>query len=107
MLWRALGREVFFTAAIAQLGERQTEDLEVPSSILGHGTFPRLLFHSYFVEGIFESKFLNLGLCGNTRMVEKENEKFWQHGFEGVHLFGVGARALCTWLKFEVCDFSV
>ena len=24
-------------AAIAQLGERQTEDLEVPSSILGHG----------------------------------------------------------------------
>ena len=25
------------TAAIAQLGERQTEDLEVPSSILGHG----------------------------------------------------------------------
>jgi len=26
-----------FQAAIAQLGERQTEDLEVPSSILGHG----------------------------------------------------------------------
>ena len=26
-------------AAIAQLGERQTEDLEVPSSILGHGIF--------------------------------------------------------------------
>ena len=25
------------SAAIAQLGERQTEDLEVPSSILGHG----------------------------------------------------------------------
>ena len=24
-------------AVIAQLGERQTEDLEVPSSILGHG----------------------------------------------------------------------
>ena len=27
------------SAAIAQLGERQTEDLEVPSSILGHGNF--------------------------------------------------------------------
>ena len=26
-----------FKAAIAQLGERQTEDLEVSSSILGHG----------------------------------------------------------------------
>ena len=26
-------------AAIAQLGERQTEDLEVPSSILGHGIY--------------------------------------------------------------------
>jgi hypothetical protein len=26
-------------AAIAQLGERQTEDLKVPSSILGLGTF--------------------------------------------------------------------
>ena len=26
-------------AAIAQLGERQTEDLEVPSSILGLATF--------------------------------------------------------------------
>ena len=29
----------FISAAIAQLGERQTEDLEVPSSILGHGNF--------------------------------------------------------------------
>ena len=28
------------TAAIAQLGERQTEDLKVPSSILGLGMFP-------------------------------------------------------------------
>ena len=27
------------TAFIAQLGERQTEDLKVPSSILGEGTF--------------------------------------------------------------------
>ena len=27
------------SAAIAQLGERQTEDLEVPSSIPGHGKF--------------------------------------------------------------------
>ena len=26
-------------AAIAQLGERQTEDLEVPNAILGHGKF--------------------------------------------------------------------
>ena len=29
---------VFKCAAIAQLGERQTEDLEVPSSILGGGS---------------------------------------------------------------------
>ena len=28
--------------AIAQLGERQTEDLEVPSSILGHGIFAQV-----------------------------------------------------------------
>ena len=28
------------TAAIAQLGERQTEDLKVPSLILGLGMFP-------------------------------------------------------------------
>ena len=32
-------RPVSIEAAIAQLGERQTEDLEVPSSILGHGIF--------------------------------------------------------------------
>ena len=35
MPWR-LPRSII-TAAIAQLGERQTEDLEVPSSILGRG----------------------------------------------------------------------
>ena len=35
LLRRAGG--LLFQAAIAQLGERQTEDLEVPSSILGHG----------------------------------------------------------------------
>ena len=28
-----------FSAVIAQLGERQTEDLEVPGSIPGHGKF--------------------------------------------------------------------
>ena len=31
------------SAFIAQLGERQTEDLEVPSSILGEGTFKQQL----------------------------------------------------------------
>ena len=30
-------------AVIAQLGERQTEDLEVPGSIPGHGTFSSML----------------------------------------------------------------
>ena len=29
-------------AGIAQLGERQTEDLKVPGSIPGHGIFPFL-----------------------------------------------------------------
>ena len=28
-------------ASVAQLGERQTEDLKVPGSIPGRGTFPR------------------------------------------------------------------
>ena len=32
-------RTTFFQAAIAQLGERQTEDLEVPGSIPGLGIF--------------------------------------------------------------------
>ena len=34
----------FFLAAIAQLGERQTEDLKVPGSIPGRGT---LSFRAY------------------------------------------------------------
>ena len=33
-------RLLFASAAIAQLGERQTEDLKVPGSIPGLGTFP-------------------------------------------------------------------
>ena len=32
------------SAAIAQLGERQTEDLKVPGSILGLGTIVVILF---------------------------------------------------------------
>ena len=31
--------QIYTTAAIAQLGERQTEDLKVPGSIPGLGTF--------------------------------------------------------------------
>ena len=44
-------------AAIAQLGKRQTEDLEVPNSILGHGNFlkPR---RSFSVEGRHEKKMM-------------------------------------------------
>ena len=36
---RDCGRLLFASAAIAQLGERQTEDLKVPGSIPGLGTF--------------------------------------------------------------------
>ena len=48
-------------AAIAQLGERQTEDLEVPSSILGHGmlsVYP-LRFYPLRSYGDGKSKFAN------------------------------------------------
>ena len=46
-------------AGIAQLGERQTEDLKVPGSIPGHGTlFSRLLFHSRGLSTDFETSLL-------------------------------------------------
>ena len=35
-------------AGIAQLGERQTEDLKVPGSIPGHGNIFRLIKLQYF-----------------------------------------------------------
>ena len=38
-LWR--GECVCGVASVAQLGERQTEDLKVPGSIPGRGTFSR------------------------------------------------------------------
>ena len=43
-------------AAIAQLGERQTEDLEVPSSILGHGIFSQLQMkvHRILIEELMK-----------------------------------------------------
>ena len=45
-----------FSAAIAQLGERQTEDLKVPGSIPGGGTF-------FFVT-LSQNKIYNFGpLC--------------------------------------------
>ena len=44
-------------AAIAQLGERQTEDLEVPSSILGHGIS--------FLPQLWLPKFRKTGLEDN------------------------------------------
>ena len=37
---RCFHAQMPFAAVIAQLGERQTEDLKVPSSILGLGMFP-------------------------------------------------------------------
>ena len=36
-----IGLCVHCVALVAQLGERQTEDLKVPGSIPGRGTFPR------------------------------------------------------------------
>ena len=46
-------RVSFVGAAIAQLGERQTEDLKVPSSILGLGTyFHQILFIATRVAGL-------------------------------------------------------
>ena len=41
-------------AAIAQLGERQTEDLKVPGSIPGRGIF---LFSNFFLEFTFSNDF--------------------------------------------------
>ena len=37
-------RPLFVRAAVAQLGERQTEDLKVPGSIPGLGIFYRCFF---------------------------------------------------------------
>jgi|SaaInlStandDraft_2_1057019.scaffolds.fasta_scaffold542898_1 hypothetical protein len=41
MKWLLLSTGNVGTAALAQLGERQTEDLKVPGSIPGGGTFVR------------------------------------------------------------------
>ena len=40
---------IFHLAVIAQLGERQTEDLKVPGSIPGRGSFFCLFFVLFFL----------------------------------------------------------
>ena len=40
---------LFFVASIAQLGERQTEDLKVPRSIRGRGILFKKNFQSHFL----------------------------------------------------------
>ena len=67
------------SAAIAQLGERQTEDLKVPGSIPGLGTFPASP-HC----GVSNTQ---IWCFGNTELV------LWKHQFE----FGVLKTPISMW----------
>ena len=55
---------LYSLAAIAQLGERQTEDLKVPGSIPGGGIF-LFLFFLYKKLMFFQTELSKKGLGGN------------------------------------------
>ena len=51
-----MGTSAARVAAIAQLGERQTEDLKVPGSIPGLGIYPGFIFGIECTDGVFASR---------------------------------------------------
>ena len=48
---------------IAQLGERQTEDLKVPGSIPGRGSVLFFILHTFLHPGSFVSNFSHISKC--------------------------------------------
>ena len=60
MKWLLLSTGNVGTAALAQLGERQTEDLKVPGSIPGGGTLPARGSRTQAVKGVDQK---STGLC--------------------------------------------
>ena len=72
------------TAAIAQLGERQTEDLKVPGSIPGLGIFEKPCFavkrhaHGKQLEDLFRlaagARFIKLEACARARSIAPQQQ---------------------------------
>ena len=74
----------FAEAAIAQLGERQTEDLKVPGSIPGLGIFEKPCFavkrhaHGKQLEDLFRlaagARFIKLEACARARSIAPQQQ---------------------------------
>lgn len=73
-------------AAIAQLGERQTEDLKVPGSIPGRGNlFTKIIFSAYLAQMILQD---------NAAVFNEQQTRYLRY-FRFLVLFGV----LLMWTK--------